>query len=206
MTTEKGEMDIHEMTRAAEQLSTKPPRRKRRGKKVQGVEADAVVVDEAAEVPAEAMPDRDALSERKGYATAPECVNTVSLAGIEATVIGGTHRPRGGWRLKLTGEVSDEQVDGYLGNSTVFVYLPDGDDVMPNRKWVDRAIALGVPVVVPAGTLPKAKADCGVEIRHENLDLTNSDGRARVGVYVKQAIAQVEKGYDAYVQACLGTK
>jgi hypothetical protein len=173
---------------------------------VQGVEAADVPVDEAAEAPAEVMPDWDALSERKGYATAPECVNTVSLAGIEAVVIGGTHTPRGGWRLRLTGEVSKEQVDSYLSGSTIFVYLPDGDDAMPNRKWVDRAISLGVPVVVPEGFLPAKKAACGVAIRHENLELGNSDGRARVPVYVKQAIRQVEKNYDAFVRACLELK
>jgi hypothetical protein len=175
---------------------------------VQGFEADAVVEDEAAEVENEAakMPDPDTLSLRSGYTTAPECVNTVSLAGIEATVIGGWHKPRGGWRLKLTGEVSDEQVDGYLGGSAIFVYLPDSDDVLPNRAWVDRAIALGVPVVVPEGFLPAKKAGCGVTIRHENLELGHSDGRARVPVYVKQAIRQVEQGYDEHVRACLGLR
>jgi hypothetical protein len=189
--------------------------RRKKDPEVQGFEADAVVVDEAAEFVDEAaeavgeaavMPDWDALGERKGYTTAPECVNTVSLAGIEAVVVGGTHRPRGGWRLRLTGQVGDEQVDGYLSRSTIFVYLPDGDDVTPNRKWVDRAIALGVPVVVPAGSLSGAKADCGVEIRHENLELGHAEGRARIPVYVRQAIRQVEQGYDEYVRACLETR
>jgi hypothetical protein len=167
---------------------------------VQGLEADALVVDEVTE--AAVMPSRDALSERRGYSTAPECVATMSIVGVQAVVIGGTQKPRGGWRLALTGKLSSEQVDSYLGSSTIFVYLPDSDDV-PNKDWIDRAVALGVPVVVPKG-MPLPKADCGVEVDLEGFYPDIPSTHPNLAQRVKIALRQIERDYDSYVASCLG--
>jgi hypothetical protein len=214
MTAEKDEMDIHAMVEAAEELPNQPPARKRRkartaevpeapiGEQAPQSTGQMSDIDFEARVLGEMKYSRDALSERRGYSTAPECVATMSIVGVQAVVIGGTQKPRGGWRLALTGKLSSEQVDSYLGSSTIFVYLPDSDDV-PNKDWIDRAVALGVPVVVPKG-MPLPKADCGVEVDLEGFYPDIPSTHPNLAQRVKIALRQIERDYDSYVASCLG--
>lgn len=181
---------VHDMAEAAKKLSAQPPK------------AKTIRATPPTSPPAPASQDVPAAStaRRRGYATAPECVSLLATTDVEVTVVGGTVKPRGGWRLKLTGSLTDEQVDQYLQSSTIFVYLPDGENV-PNQAWMERAIALGVPVVAAEGLLPCP--ECGVEVGLDDFDARIASARQALALRVKEALRRIERDYDSYVAACL---